>query len=87
MNEYKLTRTFNDKRTTTEKIEFQSFDDAVEEAGKWLKSEPDLESVEVENGEFKTTYTRPDGCKHNEQTWNADAGCMVCDECNEKVKV
>ena len=23
-------------------------------------------------------------CKHKNKTWNADAGCMVCDECNEK---
>ena len=26
-------------------------------------------------------------CKYKDKTWDNDAGCFVCDECNEKVKM
>jgi len=25
-------------------------------------------------------------CKHENSTWDNDAGCMVCDECNIRLK-
>ncbi len=30
---------------------------------------------------FESLYS----CKHKNQTFNSDAGCFICDDCNEKI--
>ena len=64
MREYKLTRNFIDnKGVIVDKLNFESFEDATKEAGKWIKSDENLRSVVVENGEYKLTYERPQAIK------------------------
>lgn len=58
MKQFKLTRKFNDDRITIDKLNFETFQDALNKAGKWMKSDNELESVVIENGEFVATYER-----------------------------
>lgn len=54
-----LKRTFKDGSIKTDTLPFAEFKDATEHARKWITADDNIQSVVVQNGEFKLTYERP----------------------------
>ena len=59
MKEYKLTRFNTDKSIDVDKLKFETFEQAVGKARRWLKDDDKIHAVRVDNGDYKATVSRP----------------------------
>jgi hypothetical protein len=44
-----------------------------------------VSGVESENGKLPIPHVMKSVCKCTNSSWNRDAGCMVCDDCGERI--
>jgi len=60
MKEYKLERIHKDRpNLIIDKLKFNHINDALDQARKWMKSDDNLQSVEIKSINFTITIERP----------------------------